>query len=1345
MESDFPAKTFSGVRFALVGFNPIDANTLRSKLLSGGGVDVGQYNQTCTHLIVDKLVYDDPTCVTARNNGKVVVTRSWVDHSFDAGLPIDANSVLYRPLRDLNGIPGSKTLIVCLTGYLRQDRDDIMTMVDLMGGQFSKPLVANRVTHLICYKFEGEKYELAKRMKRIKIVNHRWLEDCLKNWKLLPETDYEISGHELEVMEASAQDSEDEAEDASVKRANHSPLGLRVSAVAAVGMSKSGGKDTPVIQTNSVPHEGPSFTNTPKDKWLTPKGTERPLEPMVSTDGAAVQNHNYQRASTFQDTSNHASPIPVNKTIEQGMGRMETIGSASINTSSRRHSSLATYSRKTPQSLSETKESGGHNGSVRMDDRDLKRSPAFNISASKSGSPVERTSLLDDFNKTDKLQGEDASSLLPQAKFTDGSVSSGGSQKVHHSSEANIPPLASLFSQGLRPSSSKENLRAAPTINDPTENGEVGHKSPASVEPMEDAMPTAKKITSKFPWDEIPDRPLTVPKVGSILLQESRSGSPELNHRAVPNISDHTEGREVKDKVDVSDSSTRLCASSVVPREADVWTPGNRSSAAEPEMNRASNTPGSGSIEMKDKPDTDLPKKKTVPRKSLGTRGRKKNPINQKGSIYLSEPTPKDERTDCLHKGNVSEPATDKENQKEISSPVVNTMAVPEMAKHIVSETKALNEIESADNKSHAPEEKDHLVLDLVVNQDKVQAKTSEKANAEVEITMRELELKDAPSKSSIVGGLQLEVKKTKSKRTREASAGKNNLQNGKKESSFSTAGVAKSSVKKTKKSGKEPVAKANDTSMKDLWDYSAEENEDLELENISEIVCSGEDQRPVAGETLARKGAETNDQSDAGVQLGVDNKKGEYGKATVEKSRLQIGKKRSLSTAEVDKPIPKKAKRSKKEDGAKANDTEIKDAKINSAEVKENVDKKSERGSSDEAQSLAVGKTLARKEAAAKKTLARKEAASKHPSNDGMQLEADKKKRKNRKEGTVERSSLESGKGGGSSTVEVGKSSGKKPKKTKKECIPKATDTVLKDIGDDKSLEEKENVAVDNKAGREESPVSGKPIARKKAAKSAKAGTKVDKESKQLNAKPLVSRKVLHDREQEPKVFIVSGPRAQRNEYQRIIKSLNGKCCKDSHQWSYQATHFIAPEVKRTEKFFAAAASGSWIMKTDYVADSKEAGKLLPEEPYEWHGTGLSGDGSINLESPRKWRLVREQTGHGALFGMRIVIYGDCTIPSLDTLKRAVKAGDGKILATAPPYTRFLNKDTDYALISPGMPCDDVWVQEFIRHEIPCVLSDYIVEYVCKTGYALDKYVLYNTNSWADRSFNKMQSLVHQ
>ncbi|KAF5816901.1 putative BRCT domain-containing protein [Helianthus annuus] len=30
------------------------------------------------------------------------------------------------------------------------------TMVELMGAQVSKPLIATKITHLICYKFEGD-------------------------------------------------------------------------------------------------------------------------------------------------------------------------------------------------------------------------------------------------------------------------------------------------------------------------------------------------------------------------------------------------------------------------------------------------------------------------------------------------------------------------------------------------------------------------------------------------------------------------------------------------------------------------------------------------------------------------------------------------------------------------------------------------------------------------------------------------------------------------------------------------------------------------------------------------------------------------------------------------------------------------------------------------------------------------------------------------------------------------------------------------------------------------------------------------------------------------------------
>ncbi|KAM0035236.1 putative BRCT domain-containing protein [Helianthus debilis subsp. tardiflorus] len=63
---------------------------------------------------------------------------------------------MYALVRDLNGIPGATSLVICLTGYQREDREDIMTMVELMGAQVSKPLIATKVTLLICYEFEGD-------------------------------------------------------------------------------------------------------------------------------------------------------------------------------------------------------------------------------------------------------------------------------------------------------------------------------------------------------------------------------------------------------------------------------------------------------------------------------------------------------------------------------------------------------------------------------------------------------------------------------------------------------------------------------------------------------------------------------------------------------------------------------------------------------------------------------------------------------------------------------------------------------------------------------------------------------------------------------------------------------------------------------------------------------------------------------------------------------------------------------------------------------------------------------------------------------------------------------------
>ena len=54
-------------------------------------------------------------------------------------------------------------------------------------------------------------------------------------------------------------------------------------------------------------------------------------------------------------------------------------------------------------------------------------------------------------------------------------------------------------------------------------------------------------------------------------------------------------------------------------------------------------------------------------------------------------------------------------------------------------------------------------------------------------------------------------------------------------------------------------------------------------------------------------------------------------------------------------------------------------------------------------------------------------------------------------------------------------------------------------------------------------------------------------------------------------------------------------------------------------------------------------------------------------------------------------------------------------------------------------MPSVDAWVQEFVRHNIPCVSADYLVEYVCKPGHPLSKHVLFSMHDLAEKSLQKL------
>jgi len=54
-------------------------------------------------------------------------------------------------------------------------------------------------------------------------------------------------------------------------------------------------------------------------------------------------------------------------------------------------------------------------------------------------------------------------------------------------------------------------------------------------------------------------------------------------------------------------------------------------------------------------------------------------------------------------------------------------------------------------------------------------------------------------------------------------------------------------------------------------------------------------------------------------------------------------------------------------------------------------------------------------------------------------------------------------------------------------------------------------------------------------------------------------------------------------------------------------------------------------------------------------------------------------------------------------------------------------------------MPSVDAWVQEFVRHNIPCISADYLVEYVCKPGHPLSKHVLFSMHDLAEKSLQKL------
>ncbi|EXB59333.1 BRCT domain-containing protein [Morus notabilis] len=1191
-ETNHSAKPFIGVRFVLSGFDLPNEQKVRSKLVEGGGVDAGQYSKNCTHVIVDNIVYDDPLCVTARRDCKTLVTGLWVDHSFDIGMPVDATSIMYRPLRDLNGIPGAKGLIMCLTGYQRQDRDDIMTMVGLMGAQFSKPLVATKVTHLICYKFEGEKYDLAKKLPKVKLVNHRWLEDC---------------SYAMEMMEAEAKDSEEEAEDTSVKQMEGN---MHRSPILKSGYLEPRKSPKLVVETSNILPESalskdPYIDNT-KSRVSGPSIENKSDQASSFNEFPFSKALDYRDAGGVEATTYNKMPdphcrTPISKNATNDLTSSSWIAERPPHSEGK--FSAVSYQRKTPRRLGELSRNG-----FALDNEPMGKLESDDLSSSLSKAEHSKDRIGSDsvaaLPKNIYLQfGEKPTGFSPWKRALAGSFPSPNLQKnddarpcIRRSpspSDKILEAQATSFYDGLPETnvirsalSNMYSVNDCADVNSALDSRctDVITRSPIFTKPSPRELPFSRAMLSEFKQQDNGN--------------ENTSISPRRLKISSSSVSEFSE-------FDVG-NSTHAAAGM---REPQNQQPdGKGSSASKRDSMTNSNGPSSSSFVGNDNSATKLLRKTMVAKKTLGSGPKLGSTANKKGSIYSGKKSvQQNDAPVCLSGEN---------NEK-----YAHAMK-PELCSTIVSNDGPRNEETIAANK---PE-------DIAVHRTGSLDDETETPEENIEQV-----LEDATFKKESVAPFEL-IGKSDILRENE-STGLHHLFN---DASASTHAVA-------------PEEGRGGNASENAVDGS--------------ISAMAEPSSKVDGLTRKRQKGKTGAVGKSMTKKVDDAKEVMKSKELVEEA--------NASEDAVDGNISAMAETSSKGEG---------------------LERKRQKGKTG-----AVGQSKMKKAEDVKEVIKSKERVEETNDIDGIK-EVENEKR--------------------AVTCPVAKS---KHRNVSKKKLQKSAE------------EEKENKPIDLGT---ENRSEAKRFAEKQAVSpnveqtSAKFGANSSRQVVGVTNKALP----------EPACFILSGHRLQRKEFQKVIRRLNGRFCRDSHQWSYQATHFIAPcPIRRTEKFFAAAASGRWILKTDYLAASNSAGKFIGEEPYEWYKNGLSEDGAINLEAPRKWRLLRERTGHGAFHGMRVIVYGECMAPPLDTLKRVVKAGDGTILATSPPYTRFLDSGVDFAIVVPGMPRVDVWVQEFLKHEIPCVVADYLVEYVCKPGYSLEKHVLYNSHAWADKSLVRLQARAEE
>ncbi|TPX35524.1 hypothetical protein SmJEL517_g02137 [Synchytrium microbalum] len=178
-----------------------------------------------------------------------------------------------------------------------------------------------------------------------------------------------------------------------------------------------------------------------------------------------------------------------------------------------------------------------------------------------------------------------------------------------------------------------------------------------------------------------------------------------------------------------------------------------------------------------------------------------------------------------------------------------------------------------------------------------------------------------------------------------------------------------------------------------------------------------------------------------------------------------------------------------------------------------------------------------------------------------------------------------------------------------------------------------------------------------------------------------------------QPKILMSGIQNPNREKYTKMITRLGGIALK-SEAWVQECTHLVVVNTNKTEKYIAACASGSWILKPSYLEACEAEGRLVEPDPHEYLppvGSNSSGVGAgfrwrkhlgnyLNLAAPR----------NGAFQTWNVLLVA--TPEKADPLARIIRAGGGIATIGKAPFNTMEQQNYTHCIIDerPGVKYPD-------------------------------------------------------